>query len=177
MPKGCYVRHQIRVKRHQVIQPDDPTYRLIPLTRGQNALVDTEDYEWLSKFNWKADWSDHTKSFYATRTKEHIAMHREILKVGARIKVDHRNHDTLDNRKKNLRKCTNAQNLANMRKRISRSGFKGVHFHKRAGKYIVRIRGRHVGCFVSAEDAARAYNSKASELFGEFASLNKGAIA
>jgi hypothetical protein len=56
------------VKRHAVTQPLDTSYRYIPLTRNLNAIVDADDFDWLSKWNWHAVWNPCTKSFYATRT-------------------------------------------------------------------------------------------------------------
>jgi hypothetical protein len=88
--------------------------------------------------------------------------------------VDHKNHDTLDNRRCNLRICTRSQNQANALKRPN-SRFKGL---KRAGKkWKAEIqcdkRTYSLGTFDNEIQAALAYNKKAMELFGEFACLNK----
>ena len=56
---------KLRVKRHAVTQPLDQSYRLIPLTQGQNAIVDVEDFEWLDQWNWCAQWTG--RHFYAVR--------------------------------------------------------------------------------------------------------------
>jgi hypothetical protein len=182
MPKGYYPR---RVKRHTICQPLDQSYRLIPLTQGENAIVDAEDFEWLSQWNWYANWSPGTKSFYACRspgsrkygTVEFIKMHRVIMKCGEGEEVDHRNHNTLDNRKPNLRKCTPKQNAFNRRcHRESYSGFKGVTFDKRRNRWYTYIRpsGKQIfgGSFGSAKEAAKAYDDLARIHFGEFAHLN-----
>src|SRR5437660_188582 len=116
---------KLHVPRHEVVQPADPSYRLIPLTQGRNAIVDTEDYDWLSRWNWCAWWSKGSRSFYpkATVNGKLILMHRLILRCGPREEGDHRNHDTLDNRKGNLRKCNRGQNARNGRKpTTNRSG-------------------------------------------------------
>src|ERR1700741_4140580 len=129
MPKGVYPR---RVKRHAVIQPLETDYRFIPLTRNQNAIVDAADFEWLSQWNWYAMWSKCTKSFYAARRgpcSSVIFMHRLI--IDSEKLVDHKDHNTLDNRRENLRKCTYMQNSQNKRmRRNNRSGFKGVRWEE-----------------------------------------------
>src|SRR5882762_1985840 len=105
-----YKRH--RVSRHEVTQPLDESYRLIPLTQGQNAIVDAADFEWLSKWNWQAQWDEHTKGFYARRALYGggaVIMHRLIYKSPCK-QVDHKNHNTLDNRKLNLRGCNQQEN-------------------------------------------------------------------
>ena len=89
--------------------------------------------------------------------------------------VDHINHDPLDNHRHNLRLATRSQNAANVGPYANNtSGYKGVDFNQ--GKWRARITQhgkRHfLGTFDTAEEAARAYDSKALELFGEFASLN-----
>ena len=65
----------------------------------------------------------------------------------------------------------------NRRKQTGTSRFKGVCWHKKAGKWQAKIQHNFVrirlGLFSSEEDAARAYNRKAKELFGEFAKLNE----
>jgi hypothetical protein len=166
-----------RMKRHAVVQPLDQSYKIIPLTKGQNALVDAEDFERLSAFNWSAHWNPHTKSYYAmsARKCKSIYMHREILGCNARENGDHFSHDTLDNRKQNLRKCNDQQNNFNHRKRKDNtSGFKGVHL--RDGKWRSRIfvngQWRCLGYFHSKEAAAHAYNEAALRMHGEFAHLN-----
>lgn len=177
MPKGIYPR---RVKRHAVTQPQDPSYRLIPLTRNQNAIVDAEDFEWLSQWNWHAHWSPSTRSFYAQRTQKKLGvtwMAREVLHCQSNERVDHIHHNTLDNRKKYLRRCTHAQNCANARTHAkSKSGFKGVNWNKqhRAWRARITVKGVQIylGKFNSKEEAARSYDAAAIEHFGDYAVLN-----
>jgi hypothetical protein len=177
-------------KRHSVIQPLDKPYRLIALTQGQTTIVDREDFEWLSQWNWRAQWSQDTKSFYAARTVHFdrgnsdrtraISMAREILKCKNGELAEHKNHDTLDNRRNNLRTATKQQNCLNRRRRSdSSSGFKGVYLlpnPKRTKRCKVNVthKGRriHVGYFSDLEEAARAYDAVAIKLHGEFAYLN-----
>lgn len=171
---------KVRVKRHTVIQPQDPSYRLIPLTQGQNAIVDTGDFEWLNQWNWHAEWSPITKSFYARRHggEKQIRMNSAILCCEKEEEGDHINHNTLDNRRQNLRKSNSLTNSWNRRKpSTNSSGFVGVSRHASTGKWRARIgRGtnqRSLGLFFSVEDAARAYNEAAKERYGEFAVLNE----
>jgi HNH endonuclease len=91
--------------------------------------------------------------------------------------VDHINGDTLDNRRSNLRICTNRQNLLNRKKPSNNtSGFVGVHWNKQKNKWHTRINDRghnyHVGYFDKPEFGALAYDWAASILYGEYARLN-----
>ena len=165
-----------RVVRHAVTQPLDKAYRLIPLTQGQNAIVDLEDFEWLNQWNWFAMYSQKTETFYAVRNKNNL-MHREILKSLHGEDSDHRNHDTLDNRKENLRRCTRSQNNCNQGPNSrSTSGYKGVTKCSKSAKWQAKIKVHrrifHLGEFADAEDAARAYDAAAKKYHGEFAHLN-----
>jgi hypothetical protein len=168
-----------RVKRHTVVQPLEESYRLIPLTQGQNAIVDTADFEWLGRWNWVAKWNGHTRSFYVER-RGNIRMHRLILDCKSGEQGDHRNHDTLDNRRGNLRKCTQADNSHNQpKRRNNKSGFKGVSYygwHRITPKWLACIKPNSksisIGYFDTPEEAARAYDKVAKKLFGEFAHLN-----
>lgn len=152
----------------------------IPLTRNLFALVDDEDFKPLSKHKWFAH-NANTEYFYAATNinGKTVLMHRLIMIMhGKRFQqVDHANHDTLDNRKVNLRGCSKQQNSFNQKVHSdNRSGFKGVCLQK-SGKYIVRVvlskRVHYCGFFDDAKEAAIAYNAKAKELFGEYANLNK----
>lgn len=166
-------------KRHPVTQPVDKTYRFIALTQDQNAIVDLQDYASLLQHSWFAAWDPTTQSFYARRTLWNgvrsvtILMHRVIMNCPDDMEIDHRNGNTLDNRRENLRISTAAQNSANRKKRAkSQSAYKGVFWQKREGKWGAEAGDCWLGYFSDEQEAARAYDLKASELFGEFAHLN-----
>lgn len=150
----------------------------IKLTQGKYALVDDEDFERLNQFKWFAARNNDKNIFYAGRTinKKNVGMHRFILNVtNKKIKVDHINHNTLDNRKSNLRICTNAENCRNKKPTKGRLLPKGVTFIKK-NKYKAQICKDgiryNIGSFWNIKQAALAYNVKAKELFGEYALLN-----
>ena len=165
------MRKRYCVRRHAVTQPSDPSYRLIPLTQGQNAIVDATDFDWLSQWNWCASWCQFTQSFYAVRDK--VKMHRVILGATKGKEVDHQNHNTLDNRRNNLRECTCAQNKMNRRR--SRR-FRGVTWDGPTERWRAQIQanGKHmyIGLFYSEQEAALAYDAAAKIHHGEFATLN-----
>ena len=168
-----------RVNRHTPKQPQDPSYRLIALTRNQNALVDTADYDWLNQWNWYASWHPKEKTFYAER-KPHsglVRMHRKILGCGPKEEGDHINHNTLDNRRNNLRKSTRLQNGSNQKISVANSsGYKGVSWNKLRNKWRVQLKFRQkevwIGYFTDAKEGAKAYDAAAKQYFGEFAHLN-----
>lgn len=161
--------------------------REIPLTRGQVALVDDEDYERLACFKWFAFRTASTNRYYAARGIRYrkpdgrvsvrlVFMHNQIMGPESEKEVDHANRDSLDNQRSNLRFATRAQNQANVTsRRMSRSGFRGV-YPMRNGRFYAMVRrgGRlvHLGVFADAIEAARAWNDAARKTYGEFAVLN-----
>lgn len=93
--------------------------------------------------------------------------------------IDHINHDPSDNRWKNLRPATHAQNMRNMRSRTgSSSKYLGVSWGKASGKWRSEIKvdgnSKHLGLFANEAEAAKAYDEAAKKHFGEFANLNFG---
>ena len=156
--------------------------REIPLTQGQVALVDDEDYEELNKFRWRA--KNARGVFYVVRTpsrkaenRNHIHMHRVIWErrngpILPGIQIDHVNGNGLDNRLKNLRLATASQNRMNYHatKIGCTSKFKGVR-HKN-GCWEARINQDQIGSFKTELEAAIEYDKEAKRRFGEFASLN-----
>ena len=175
MPKGVYPH---RVKRHAVTQPLTESYRYVPLTRGYTAIVDAEDYERVIQWSWQPQFSRSTLTIYARGrvNGKHMLMHQYIMEC-SHARFDHKDHDGLNNRKDNLRPCTDAQNIQHGRvRKCNSSGFIGVHFFKKNQRWIAYVgKGYHVnyiGSFSTAEEAARARDAKALELHGEFAVLN-----
>lgn len=154
----------------------------IPLTQGKVTFVDDADYEELSKWKWYAENNGHNwyavRKYYRIPGTSKIPMHRQILGLPIRTPhVDHINHDGLDNRRENLRVCTEQQNHQNRSKRNGTSSkFKGVYWNKQTQKWRAQIKaGKNrlsLGLHDSEEDAARAYDKAAQEHFGEFACLN-----
>jgi len=156
-------------------------YCKIPLTQGRFAKVDPEDYIWLSQFRWHC--KTNTNAIYAVRTitiagrSKRIYMHRLIMNTPPGLVCDHVNHNGLDNRKANLRNCTISQNNRNARSaKGASSKYKGVSWNKLRQKWAAYIKKDgiqfNLGCFDDEREAAKAYDKKAVQLFGQFASLN-----
>lgn len=104
-------------------------------------------------------------------------LHRLIMSPPEGAFVDHKNGNTLDNRRENLRLATHAQNMHNRRRNAkSTSQYKGVSLHNQTGKWIVHIKigpkVKHVGLFADETTAAEAYDQAAREAFGAFACVN-----
>ena len=169
-----------RVFRHEVVQPLDKPYRFIPLTQGQNAIVDVSDFASLSEFNWHADWSEKAKTFYARRNvyvggkNNPMRMHQCI--TGAK-ETDHINGNGLDNRKENLRACTRTQNNCNRKAQSKNtSGYKGVYrtANRKRWRVWIGVNGasKYIGTFDTPEQAAKAYDDAAKEMHGDFAKFN-----
>jgi hypothetical protein len=150
----------------------------INLTKGQSAIVDSEDFHWLNQLKWYCMATKPTHMYGARRNIKVLYMHRCILeKHGIDLtnkQVDHINHDTLNNRKSNLRVVSTSQNQQNARFKKSKSGFKGVTSTVKAWKAVIGVDGKqkHIGTFKSKHEAALAYNDAAQKFFGEFAYLN-----
>jgi hypothetical protein len=151
--------------------------RTIELTQGKVALVDDEDYDWLSQWKWYAHRNPKTRIYWYARRDEKrrtIFMHREILRTSRGSQVDHRDQNGLNNQKSNLRDCTHAQNMQN-RRPSAKTGFRGVtQYRKDTWKSEIKTNGLRIylGYYATAEEAARAYDRAAIKYFGEFAKLN-----
>ena len=159
-------------------------YKTITTTNGKHVTVDSTNFAWLSEWWWYAKKHKHT--YYACRHENGrtIYMHRQILGLehGDGILTDHADGNGLNNYESNLRACNFAQNSQNQTKkrryknRAITSSFKGVSWDKNTGKWRVKIgccgKQLHLGLFQSEVIAAKVYDKKAKELYGEFAHAN-----
>ena len=166
----------------------------IPLSKGYKTIIDDIDSD-LAKYNWWSRIHQGGRYVYARRwsktvngKRRPIVLHRVILerKLGHPIPegmdTDHADGNTLNNRRGNLRLASRGQNTANSVRKTTIGGrkikapYRGVY---RAGnKWMAQVRAdgdlHYLGTFDTARQAARAYNSKALEMFGRFAMLNEG---
>ncbi len=150
----------------------------IELTQGKVALIDDGDFEWLSRWKWRYHNKGYaTRSSYINRYKTiEVLMHREIMNTPKGMETDHKDFNKLNNQRSNLRVCDRYQNMRNRKPNRGNSYYKGVSFSKRDNiwRAVIFYDGKQVfvGHFKNEEEAARAYDRKAKELFGEFAYLN-----
>lgn len=153
----------------------------LELTQGQVTIIDETDLERVGRYRWCAYKVGKLTKRYYVRTKLNgnklTDLHRFITGAEKGQQVDHRNHNTLDNTRANLRICSHKQNQQNRPPLKSKAGrFKGVFWRKkeRAWYASIKINGvkKHLGSFEREEDAAEAYNIAASRYFGEFAYVN-----
>jgi AP2-like factor (euAP2 lineage) len=159
----------------------------IKLTKDYTATVDAKDYtrcvalgKWIAAIDRNDDGS--IKNVYAKHRHRieagvwiDVMMHRFVLGLKTkRIKVDHKDHDGLNNSRKNLRRANLFQNGSNARKRKdSTSGYKGVSWSKLHKQWRVRITSNKVvhfiGCYKTLKEAALAYKKAAVIYHGRFA--------
>lgn len=163
---------------------------LVPLTKGQQAIIDGEDAERVSRYSWYALRDKTLGVFRARRTYrangkcQHQCLHNFILGDPPTIGMipDHKDRNPLNNVRSNLRWAERLGNSRNVSKRRLQKGrppsskYIGVGMKRSSGKWIayIRLNGRshHIGTFLSEVDAAHAYDAAARVHFGAFANLN-----
>lgn len=162
------------------------------LARGRVALVDDQDWPLVSPYRWNViepKRHGYTYGPYAQagrllpdgrRDRGHCVLMHTLITGYAR--TDHVDHDGLNNQRSNLRPATGQQNNGNRRKlRRKSSAYKGVSWYSdprtaTSGWWRASItvdnHQRSLGYHALEDDAARAYNRGAWDVFGDFAELN-----
>ena len=155
----------------------------ISLTKGQVAIVDDADFDWLSQWKWSAQKVATISGFYAVRWMKKpcggmsaIPMHRFINGTPDGAHTDHIDGNGLNNCRSNLRTVTALQNQMNKRpNRGGTSPLKGAWRddscrNVKKWRSSIRINGRlkYLGRFHTDQEAAAAYAKAAAEHFGEY---------
>lgn len=152
----------------------------IPLTHNKFTIVDVDDFVKVSKYNWSVQLGERCYAKRALKrdgrggARQCVYLHREILQH-SKAHTDHKNGDSLDNRRCNLRPASISQNLANQSPR-NKFGFRGVQKQSRGGGFCAVIKRNgtrtYLGTFTTPQAAAAAWDSAAFAVWGDFARLN-----
>lgn len=156
--------------------------KILTLTNSQiPVLVDDEDFEDLNQFNWRllAGKGYVVRSIWENKTSKLEYLHRRITGAPKGFDVDHIDMNPFNNQKVNLRVVTRSQNMANTKPRKGRSQYKGVSSYTRNNMkkpWVAYIKHNYknlsLGYYRTEGEAAKAYNNKAIELYGDSAQLN-----
>jgi hypothetical protein len=165
-------------------KPIQATQISILLTNGEHAIIDSEDFDKVKKYSWsisKLGYPTAIINSYKNGQKSNkitasIYLHRLILNFPSQ-QIDHIDNNKLNCQKKNLRFCTQKENVRNQSKKSSNtSGYKGVSWSKTMNKWEARINPDYkaivLGYFDNKVDAAIAYDEAAKKYFGNFANRN-----
>lgn len=179
---GCYRKENVakinkkyKRKNNYWEKFDDYIYKFID-DKNIEGLISAIDYEKCKNHYWISQYNNHTKSyyFYTEINDSRIAMSRYILNItDNNVKVDHKNHDTTNNTRENLRITSNSQNTMNRRINSNNtSGITGVHWNKNINKWCARIGVNNkrisLGYFDRIEDAIKIRKDAEEKYFGEF---------
>jgi len=170
------ILEKTRLDKNNLIMHDD--YFEIVLRNNKNedvghTLVSNDKFEIVTKYKWRL-----SKGYIITTNKngKNIFLHRLILNLldTPNILVDHTNHNPLDNRNENIRKCTYSQNNMNSRKeKGNKSNITGVVWDKARNKWRVQIRINgimtNLGRYNDFKEAAKVRLEAERKYFGEFA--------
>ncbi len=123
------------------------------LITNKTIIVDAEDVKKMERYVWYYD-----KRYVYTKTPQKMYLHRFLIDAPVGKQVDHKNGNKLDNRKKNLRICTNRENTRNRKIRKNASGMKGVYWDTINKKWIASItvdyRYKNLGRFSTIEESS-----------------------
>ena len=149
-------------------------YGICYLYDGTECLFDKEDFDKIKDLTWCLDGHGYALARKSDGNKvTRIKMHRLIMNAPDGFDIDHINHNTIDNRKKNLRICTRSQNNTNKYKRSNNtSGVIGVSLNK-SSKWIAYIvidkKQTYLGSFINKDDAIKTRLKAELKYYGEYA--------
>ena len=154
----------------------------IVLSSGETCLIDGEDLERVNRYTWRLEHFNRKSYVRCSISKNgkvtKARLHRFILGAKPGDVVDHKNGDTLDNRKSNLRYCTLSESAKNrVKNKTSKNKYKGVRKEPHCSRWSAFIsidsKKTYLGIFKTEEDAAKAYNIAAKKNYKQYAKLNE----
>lgn len=179
---GCYNKEiaKSRMKKYNQFDMSNDYGICYAGNTNDQILFDKEDFDLIKDLYWVVtnshDNCDYKRVQACVTHGCYIRFHNAIINVPKGHVVDHINRNPLDNRKCNLRICTQKENVRNRRQNTNNKlGVKGVYQIKN-GSYCSKIecngKVEYLGLYKTIAEAANAYDTRAKELFGEFAYLN-----
>jgi hypothetical protein len=174
--------------QNKIIYQDDKIIKFLCESKkygNQEAIIDSEDWDKIKNYHWSIA-NCYGFRIISSINGNKVFLSRFIMNCNnENMDVDHVFHDTLDNRKCNLRICTHSDNIKNRKLNCNNKfGFKGVSIDKKLIKnksyiyYRARIqynnKEKFLGYFKYPKQAAKAYNKAAIKYYGEFANINEG---
>ena len=161
----------LTITKNKTVKVSDCDYDMLRLFEWNASRVTSKSKNKLSKYGYVACFSKRVNG-----KKKRFTMHDMIMNPPSGMEVDHKDGDTLNNQRDNLRLVTHRQNCLNRKARSDKkySKYKGVGFNKGHFRARIRVNDKDIfiGNFDNEFDAAKAYDQKAKEFFGEYAKLN-----
>ena len=169
------------MKNHYEVCGDTTVIYLQTRTNTYEAIIDTCDLERVMEYpnTWFycIDGKGHKSilgSAIVNGHKNNYSLHRWLLEPDTSKVVDHINHDTLDNRRTNIRICSSSENGQNrIVKSTNKSGVTGIDWRPLEKRWRATIttngKSKHLGSFIELKDAALARKNAEIKYFGEFA--------
>ena len=151
------------------------SYAIFNVSHGRTFKIDIEDLDKITSYHWYINEKGYVVTMYHDNGKRHsLRLHRLIMGCPNDMVVDHINHDITDNRKCNLRVCTQDENMRNRKPdRNSKSGIKGVYPEN--GKWRVMInynrKQYRLGTFSDIQEAIKVRQEAEARLYGAYANL------
>lgn len=151
----------------------------------KEVYIDTEDKEKVQKYHWNVSKRKRPENTFNVVTPKNneldsTLLYRYIMEVSKELNVDHRDGDPFNNRKSNLRICTQADNNKNLgTKKSNKSGYKGIfwYYFKNVNKWAVTIKYNkktiNLGYYNDIEEALKVRNEAELKYFGEYARLQE----
>lgn len=175
---GCYNKERVNEVLKRFNKYDlSGDYGVGYTSNGETFYFDLDDYNLIKDYSWyKTKHGYIETSIYKDKKKHKILLHRLVCQPLSHLQVDHINHDRTDNRKANLRCCSNQENSMNrVLKSTNTSGTTGVYWNKCKQKWVAYLNKNgihyHLGYFDDKQNAIQARHNAEIAYFQDFAPI------